>query len=128
METASGGNMKKSWMRRISMVGLVSGLLFGTVEQGQAEPKAQSGDVANGKTLFVRHCTGCHGPQGGGDGYKFINGPSPANLASPSINKKSDADLFKTLHEGKPNMPPWKSRLSQKQSRDVLAYVRTLAK
>jgi mono/diheme cytochrome c family protein len=25
-------------------------------------------------------------------------------------------------------MPPWKTRLSEKESRDVLAYVRTLAK
>jgi mono/diheme cytochrome c family protein len=112
----------------MSAVVLVSGLLFGTVAQGQAEPKAQRGDVARGKVLFVKYCTGCHGPQGGGDGYKFLNGPSPANLASPSIKKKSDADLFKTLHEGKPNMPPWETRLSGKESRDVLAYVRTLAK
>jgi mono/diheme cytochrome c family protein len=46
----------------------------------------------------------------------------------PSTRKKSDADLFKTIHDGKPNMPPWKVRLSGKESGDVLAYVRTLAK
>ena len=120
--------MKKSWILRVSMVGLVSGLLFGTVAQGQAEPKVQSGDVAGGKTLFIKDCTGCHGPQGGGDGYKFLSGPDPAKLTSPSTRKKSDADLLKTIHDGKPNMPPWKVRLSEKESRDVLAYVRTLAK
>jgi mono/diheme cytochrome c family protein len=120
--------MKKRWILGVSTIGLVSGLLFGTVAQGQAESKAQSGDVARGKVLFVKYCTGCHGPQGGGDGYKFLNGPSPANLTSPSIKKKSDADLFKTIHDGKPNMPPWKVRLSGKESRDVVAYVRTLAK
>jgi mono/diheme cytochrome c family protein len=120
--------MKRIWILGVSLIGLVSGLLFGTVAQGQAESKAQSGDVARGKVLFVKYCTGCHGPQGGGDGYKFLNGPSPANLTSPSTSKKSDADLFKTIHEGKPNMPPWKFRLSGKESSDVLAYVRTLAK
>jgi mono/diheme cytochrome c family protein len=120
--------MKMSWLLGMSAVVLVSGLLFGTVAQGQAESKAQSGDVARGKVLFVKYCTGCHGPQGGGDGYKFINGPSPANLALPSTRKKSDADLFKTIHDGKPNMPPWKVRLSGKESGDVLAYVRTLVK
>jgi mono/diheme cytochrome c family protein len=120
--------MKKSWILRVSMVGLVSGLLLETVGQGQAEPKAQSGDVVGGKTLFVRYCTGCHGPEGGGDGYKFLRGPDPAKLTSPSIKMKSDADLLKTIHEGKPNMPPWNTRLSEKESRDVLAYVRTLAK
>ena len=120
--------MKRNWIFRVSMVGLVSGLLFGTVAQGQAKPKAQSGDVAGGKILFARHCAGCHGPEGGGDGYKFLRGPDPANLTLPSIKKKSDAELFRTIHDGKPNMPPWEARLSEKESRDVLAYVRTLAK
>jgi mono/diheme cytochrome c family protein len=106
----------------------IGSILFASVAQVEADVKAQSGDVARGKILFVKYCTGCHGPQGGGDGYKFLNGPSPANLTSPSTRKKSDADLFKTIHEGKPNMPPWKVRLSGKEARDVLAYVRTLAK
>jgi mono/diheme cytochrome c family protein len=120
--------MKKRWILRGLMLGLVSGLLFGTVALVQAESKAESGDVARGKTLFVKYCTGCHGPEGGGDGYKLLHGPDPANLTSPSTRKKSDAELFQTIHEGKPNMPPWKFRLSEKESRDVLAYVRTLAK
>jgi mono/diheme cytochrome c family protein len=120
--------MKRSWILRISTVWIVSGLLLGAVGQGQAEPKAQSSDVANGKTLFVRYCTGCHGPEGGGDGYRFARGPDAANLTSPSTKKKSDAVLLKTIHEGKPNMPPWNTRLSEKESRDVFAYVRTLAK
>ena len=120
--------MKKNWILRVFMVGCVSGLLFGTVALVQAEPKAQGGDAARGKTLFARHCTGCHGPEGGGDGYKFLRGPDPANLRSPLIRKKSDTDLFKTIHEGRPNMPPWNTRLSQKESSDILAYVRTLAK
>jgi mono/diheme cytochrome c family protein len=120
--------MKRSWILKMSMVGLVSGLLFGIVAQGQAEPKAQNGDVARGEILFVKYCTGCHGPEGGGDGYKFFRGPDPANLTSPSTRKKSDAELLKTIHEGKPNMPPWNVRLSKKEGRDVLAYVRALAK
>jgi len=120
--------MKRIWTLMVSTVGLVSGLLLGTVTLGEAETKAGSGDVASGKTLFARYCTGCHGPQGGGDGYKFLRGPDPANLTSPSTKKKSDADLFKTIHDGKPNMPPWNVRLSEEESRDVLAYVRTLVK
>jgi mono/diheme cytochrome c family protein len=120
--------MKRSWILRVVTVGFVSGLLFGTVAQGQAESKAKSGDVARGKTLFARNCASCHGPQGGGDGYRLLGGPDPANLTSPSTTKKSDADLLKTIHDGKPNMPPWKVHLSENQSREVLAYVRTLAK
>ena len=120
--------MKKSWILRVVTVWFVSGLLVGAVAQGQAESKAESGDVARGKTLFVRNCAGCHGPEGGGDGYRFLRGPDAPNLTSPSTRKKSDAELLKTIHDGKPNMPPWNVRLSEKESRDALAYVRTLAK
>jgi mono/diheme cytochrome c family protein len=120
--------MKRNWILRMSTVGFVGGLLFWTVAQGQAELPSQSGDVARGKILFVNYCTGCHGPQGRGGGYRFLRGPDPANLTSPSTRKKSDADLLKTIHDGKPNMPSWDLRLSEKESRDVLAYVRTLAK
>jgi mono/diheme cytochrome c family protein len=120
--------MQRIWILRVATVGFVSSLLFGTVAQGQAESKAQSGEVARGKTLFDRNCASCHGPQGKGDGYRLLGGPDPANLTSPSTTKKSDADLLKTIHNGKPNMPPWKVHLSENQSRDVLAYVRTLAK
>ena len=107
---------------------LTGSMLLVYVAQADAESKAQGGDVARGKTLFAKYCTGCHGPEGGGDGYRFARGPDAANLSSPSIKKKSDAVLLKTIHEGKPNMPPWNTRLSEKESRDVLAYVRTLAK
>ncbi len=120
--------MKRSWILGISTVWIVSGLLFGAVAQGQAESKAQNGDAARGKTLFVKYCTGCHGPEGRGDGYKLLHGPDPANLTSPATRKKSDTELLKTIHEGKPNMPPWNVRLSKKEGSDVLAYVRTLAK
>ena len=120
--------MKKDWIFKMSMIWFVNCILFGAVAQGRAESKVQSGDAVIGKTLFVRHCTGCHGPDGAGGGYSFLHGPDPANLTSPSTKKKSEAELIKAIHDGKPNMPPWKTRLSEKESRDVLAYVQTLAK
>ena len=120
--------MKRRRTFCVSMVVFVAGLLCWGVAQGQVEPKVQDGDVARGKTMFVKYCTGCHGPEGGGGGYRFLRGPDPANLTSPSTREKSDAELLKTIHDGKPNMPPWNVRLSDEESRDVLAYVRTLAK
>ncbi len=91
------------------------------------QPPSKSGRAARGKELYVRHCAACHGTEGKGDGYKLL-GTDPANLTSPSVKAKSDADMLKTIHEGKPNMPAWKLRLSDQQSRDVLAYIRTLSK
>jgi mono/diheme cytochrome c family protein len=120
--------MNKNLRYTVLIVMFTGTILLSSLAQADAGSKAQNGDVAGGKTLFVRYCTGCHGPEGGGDGYRFLHGPDPANLRAPSVKKKSDAALLKTIHEGKPNMPPWNTRLSEKESRDVLAYVRTLAK
>ena len=120
--------MNRSFKFIVLIVWFIGNILFGYMAEAEAELKDQNGNVVRGKTLFVRYCTGCHGPQGGADGYKFLRGPDPANLTSPSIKKKSDVEMLKTIHEGKPNMPPWESRLSEKESRNVLAYVRTLAK
>ena len=88
-----------------------------------ASPKAAH--PAKGKTLFIKHCAGCHGVQGKGDGYKLL-GPDPANLTAPATRKKSDRALLATIHEGKPNMPSWKGLLSERDIRNVLAYIRTL--
>ncbi len=81
--------------------------------------------LAQGKRLFTRHCAGCHGPGGKGDGYKLL-GPDPANLTAPATRKQSDSALLATIHEGKPNMPSWKGLLSERDIQNVLAYIRSL--
>ena len=86
-----------------------------------------SADQAKGRRIFTHSCAGCHGPDGNGDGYLLL-GPEPANLTRPATKTKSDAALLQTIHEGKPNMPSWKTRLSEEDSRAVLAYIRTLKK
>jgi len=91
------------------------------------EADSPSADHAKGKRIFTQYCAGCHGPEGKGDGYVLL-GPEPANLTRPATKTKSDAALLQTIHEGKPNMPSWKVRLSENESRAVLAYIRTLAK
>lgn len=91
------------------------------------EPESTSANVAKGEKVFVRHCAGCHGSGGKGDGYLLL-GPEPANLTRPTTKKKSDTILLQTIHEGKPNMPSWKTRLSEEDSRAVLAYIRALRK
>ena len=119
--------MRVEWRIGVSTAACLIGLLYGGIAQGQPAAAILRGDAVRGKTLFARNCAGCHGPGGGGDGYRLL-GQDPANLTASSTGKKSDALLLKTIHDGKPNMPAWKGTLSEKQSRDVLAYVRTLAK
>ena len=94
---------------------------------GQSAADPSPARMERGKTLFIKHCAGCHGAQGKGDGYQLL-GPDPANLTASATKKKSDKALLNTIHEGKSIMPSWKVRLSEQDSRDVLAYIRTLAK
>ncbi len=89
--------------------------------------KAESGNkqFSRGKTVYVKYCAGCHGIEGRGDGYRIL-GADPVDLTSPSIKQTPDSALLKSIHEGKPNMPSWKLRLSEEDRRNVLAYIRTL--
>lgn len=97
------------------------------LHSGVAQSAAGLGDESKGKVLFDRNCAGCHGTEGKGNGYKLL-GPDPADLTSRRTAAKSDGELLKTIHDGKPNMPAWKNLLSEEQARDVLTYVRTLTK
>lgn len=117
-------------MRRVIM-GVVLSLTLVPVGPyaivAQAEVDSRGAAHVSGEMIFARHCAGCHGPKGKGDGYMML-GPDPANLTRPSTTQKSDMALLETIHEGKSNMPSWKLRLSEEDSRAVLAYIRTLAK
>jgi mono/diheme cytochrome c family protein len=98
--------------------------------QTQRDPKPPTqieGDARAGKVLFNQHCVTCHGPKGRGDGLE-IAGATVADLSSPTTQRKLNVDLLTTIHEGRPGrvMPSWEYRLSQEQTRDVLAYIRTL--
>ena len=110
---------------RLVLMAVACGALIWTNALGEAD--SGKGEIPKGKNLYVKNCAGCHGAEGKGDGYRLL-GPDPANLTSLSTKRKSDPALLKTIHEGKPNMPSWKIRLSEEESQDVLAYVRTLAK
>jgi hypothetical protein len=54
--------------------------------------------------------------------------PPPADLTSVGVQRKLDAGLFKSIHDGRKNtvMGTWKYALSDEQIRDVIMYLRTL--
>lgn len=118
--------MGKTFIRTVlGLAAIVAGSQLAIAAPNEADPP--SADHVKGKRIFIRYCAGCHGPEGRGDGYLLL-GPEPANLTRPATKTKSDAALLQTIHEGKPNMPSWKARLSENDSRAVLAYIRSLAK
>lgn len=98
-------------------------------QAGAKQSVTVDGDAQVGKGLFDKHCVTCHGPRGKGDGLKIV-GAEVADLTSAATQRKLSVDLLTTIHEGRPEkvMPAWKWRLSEEQSKNVLAYVRTLKK
>jgi mono/diheme cytochrome c family protein len=78
-----------------------------------------------GAALFTRHCGGCHGPSGKGDGPAAVSLlPAPRDLTR---SRFSDRALSRALWEGVPgsSMPGW-HELPVSDLRGLAAYVRTL--
>src|SRR6267142_1040130 len=95
-------------------------------------------DTSAGKTVYVKWCAGCHGDNGAGDGAGAKHMiPPPRDFtgaiyqirSTPSGQLPTDADLLRSIDEGLPGtaMPGWKSRLSDRQRRAVLAYIKTFS-
>ena len=88
---------------------------------------AVKGDIERGRAIYVKHCVICHGSEGKGNGLLPFD-PPLRNLASPEVQKKSDFELWTTVHDGTSHsvMKSWKWTLSEQEIVMVLAYVQSL--
>ncbi len=89
---------------------------------------AEKGDSNEGRTLYLKYCQVCHGHEGKGDGYTHFD-PPVADLTMSRIQKKSDKELWESIHMGVSNtaMGMWRFVLSDEEIALVLGYVRSLA-
>lgn len=80
------------------------------------------------KTLYTNRCQGCHGLDGKGSPTmaKALQTTIP-DLTSKEIGKKPDKEILEALSKGKGKMPP-QSGLSDKDLKDLIAYVKDLSK
>ena len=83
-------------------------------------------DTAAGASVFKAKCSTCHGPDGSGN-TPVGKSLQTADLRSPEVQKKSDAELTESVTEGKGNMPAFKTILTEDEIHAVLKYVRTFA-
>src|SRR5437870_980882 len=95
-------------------------------------------DTTAGKKVYVKWCAGCHGETGAGDGpAAHYMSPRPRDFTGAVFKIRStasgqlptDADLARAIDQGLPGtaMPEWKSRLTDRDRRDVLAYIKTFS-
>jgi mono/diheme cytochrome c family protein len=92
-------------------------------------------DQADGRKLYASYCASCHGEKGKGDGVAARSLPAkPADHTNGAVmNQLNDKFLMEVITKGgsavgKSNfMPPWGGALNEKQIRDLVVFIRTLA-
>ncbi|MDA0999080.1 MAG: cytochrome c [bacterium] len=97
---------------------------------------ADAADAAAGKAKYQQFCAACHGLTGKGDGPAAGSlNPKPRDHTDKAYMKTlSDEQLFKITKLGgpavgkAPTMPPWGGALQDADIRNVIAYIRSLAK
>jgi len=75
---------------------------------------------------YKSKCAMCHGPDGKGSptGQKM----GARDFASPEVKAETDAQLTDIITKGKGKMPPYGGKLKDTEIKDLVAYVRSLAK
>ena len=83
--------------------------------------------AADAPALFKAKCAACHGADGSGNtpvGTKL----GVKNLGSADVQKHTDAELLKTISDGKDKMPPFGKKLAADELKALVAHIRTLKK
>ena len=92
-------------------------------------------DQTEGRKLYLTYCSSCHGDKGKGDGPAASSLPvKPADHTNGAVmNQLSDKFLVDIISKGgsavgkSALMPAWGSQIKDKQLRDVVVYIRSIA-
>lgn len=102
------------------------------VGAGEVVERFAEGDAERGARLYKRYCRGCHGADGRGGAHTFM--PHVANLVRKGyIELLPDSYLYEVIAEGgeavgkNAYMPAWKGTLDDRDIKDVIAFIRSLA-
>ena len=90
----------------------------------------EAASIASGASLFLTHCTSCHGAGGRGDGPLAGNLPTrPANLTEPHTALHTGGDMFWWLTHGMRGkaMPGFAATLPEDERWDVINFLRALS-
>ena len=108
--------------------GLVRVLLHSMVAVALLSVSAGSSRAQRaGEKLYKSKCVACHGVDGKGDtptGKKL----GARDLGSTEVQSQSDAQLIELVTKGKGKMPAYGKTLKEDEIKDLVGYVRELAK
>ena len=87
-------------------------------------PAALAGDAA---ALYKTKCAMCHAADGSGS-VPMGQKTGAHDFRSPEIQKMTDAQLIDITTKGKAKMPGYDKKLTADEIKDLVAYIRELAK
>jgi len=92
-------------------------------------PPALAAEAKSGKATYDKLCASCHGADGKGNpAMTKVFGEKELNITTKATSQKKDDELLKVITEGKGKMPASGKGLSKQEQKEVLGYVRFLAK
>ena len=82
--------------------------------------------LKQGQRQYAIHCQVCHGAAGEGDNFLQGQYPRPPSLHSSKIREWTDGQLFHVITEGQNVMPPYRSKVLEKDRWMIVHYIRAL--
>lgn len=113
--------MKASWNLLLRAAIVLAMLIF----LGQLANSVRAQD--SGAAFFKAKCAACHGADGKGE-TAMGKANKLRDLGSPDVQKQSDEDLSGIITNGKNKMPAYGKSLKPEQVKDLVAFIRSLAK
>jgi mono/diheme cytochrome c family protein len=117
----SGGTVAKIKIETVLRLALLATLVTAIVLWGTTAA------AQDAEANYKAKCSACHGADAKGDtpvGKKM----GIKDLASPEVQKLSDAELTAVIADGKNKMPSYKKSLKPEQIKELVGYVRSLGK
>lgn len=100
-------------------------------DKNMANPiKADASSIAEGKTLWIKHCQSCHGKSGMGDGPKAAQLKTEAgDFSKAATQSQTDGSLFYKTVQGRDDMPAFKKKIPDADDIwNIVNYMRTFKK
>jgi mono/diheme cytochrome c family protein len=88
----------------------------------QSSPRTQSESVHSSSDVFTQKCLPCHSTEPGKDGL----GPSLYSEMREPHPKKTEQQVRTIIRDGKGRMPAFKDTLTEEDTENLLAYIRSL--
>jgi cytochrome c6 len=110
---------KMCWIRKIILAGTLMALMGFLNTAVRADNTAEA--------TYKAKCATCHGADGKGE-TAAGKSMKAGSFADPAVAKMSDEDLSSAIEKGKNKMPAYGKSLKPDQIKDLVAYIRSLAK